>query len=411
MRLMATAISANVGVADILDSNKDFEQLMTTQAQKYTRNNPYISRMLVNVLMTTEGSEKETRHIELELEEGMQYTPGDAVGIVPENRPSEVAGVLAQLHFNGDERVLDHYKVEISLEEALRTRLAIGKLTRSAVNAYAKVAPESVPGFEVLRSLALPENRAKAEEYIWGREFIDLITEFPGGITEPQQLFTVIARLTPRMYSIASSQSIVKNAVHTIVRVVRYTTYHRDRQGLCSGHLGERAPEGSTVPIFLHANNNFRLPENTDTPVIMVGPGTGIAPFRAFLQHRKAHGHKGDNWLFFGEQRRASDFLYREDLECMFKEGILRRFDTAFSRDQAYKVYVQDRMRENSAELFRWLERGAHFYVCGDANRMAKDVETALLESIAQGLNGTPETAQEYLAGMKKAKRYQTDVY
>ena len=384
---------------------------MSAQPQKYTRNNPYISRVLVNVLMTLAGSEKETRHIELALEPGMEYTPGDAVGIVPENRPSEVAEVLAQLHFKGDERVLDHYKVEISLEEALRTRLAIGKLTRSAVNAYAKIAPESVPGLGELKSLALPDNRSLAEEYIWGREFIDLITEYPGGITQPQQLFTVLARLTPRMYSIASSQSWVKDAVHTIVRVVYYTSHQRDRQGLCSGHLGERAPEGSTMPIFLHSNNNFRLPENTDTPIIMIGPGTGIAPFRAFLQHRKAHGHKGENWLFFGEQHRASDFLYREDLEGMFKDGILTRFDTAFSRDQAQKIYVQDRMRENDAELYRWLERGAHFYVCGDANRMAKDVEVALLDAIANGQKCSPDEAQEYLAGMKKARRYQTDVY
>jgi sulfite reductase (NADPH) flavoprotein alpha-component len=384
---------------------------MSSLPQKYTRNNPYVSRMLVNVLVTGPGSEKQTRHIELELEPGMEYTPGDAVGIVPENRPSEVAEVLEKLHFKGDERVLDHYKVEISLEEALRTRLAVGKLTRSAVNAYAKIAPESVPGFDTLKSLTSPENRSVAEDYIWGREFIDLITEYPGGITAPQQLFTVLARLTPRMYSIASSQSLVKDAVHTIVRVVYYTSHQRERQGLCSGHLGERAPEGSTMPIFLHSNNNFRLPENADTPVIMVGPGTGIAPFRAFLQHRKAHGQKGENWLFFGEQRRASDFLYREDLEGMFNDGILTRFDTAFSRDQAHKVYVQDRMRENDAELYRWLERGAHFYVCGDANRMAKDVEVALLEAIAKGQNSTLETAQEYLAGMKKARRYQTDVY
>src|ERR1700761_2815207 len=208
---------------------------MSAQPQKYTRNNPYISRMLVNVLMTLEGSEKQTRHIELELEPGMEYTPGDAVGIVPENRPSEVGEVLEQLHFKGNERVLDHYKVEISLEEALRTRLAIGKLTRSAVNAYAKIAPESMPGFATLKSLTLPDNRASAEEYVWGREFVDLITEYPGGITVPQQLFTVLARLTPRMYSIASSQSFVKDAVHTIVRVVRYTAYQRERQGLCSG--------------------------------------------------------------------------------------------------------------------------------------------------------------------------------
>jgi sulfite reductase (NADPH) flavoprotein alpha-component len=384
---------------------------MSTQTQKYTRNSPYQSRMLVNVLMTDADSEKETRHVELELEPGMEYTPGDAVGILPENRPSEVAEVLAALKFKGDERVLDHYKVEISLEEAIRTRLAIGKLTRGSVNSYAKIAPASVPGLDDLKLLALPDNRSKAEEYVWGREFIDLITEHPGGITEPQQLFTVLARLTPRMYSIASSQALVKDAVHTIVRVVRYTSHHRERQGLCSGHLGDRAPVGSTMPVFLHANANFRLPEDTNTPVIMVGPGTGIAPFRSFLQHRKAYGHKGDNWLFFGEQRRASDFLYREDLEGMHKDGILTRLDTAFSRDQSHKIYVQDRMQENADELYKWLERGAHFYVCGDATRMAKDVETALLDSIAKGHNCTPDVAQEYLATMKKQKRYQLDVY
>ena len=379
---------------------------MSTDKQKYTRNSPYQSEMLVNELMTDADSEKETRHIELALEPGMEYTPGDAVGILPENRPAEVADVLAALNMKGDERVLDHYKVEISLEEALRTRLAIGKLTLSSVKAYAKIT-----NAEDLKMMSLAENRSKAEEYIYGRELIDLITEHPGGITNPQQLFTVVARLTPRMYSIASSQSLVKDAVHTIVRVVRYNSHKRERQGLCSGHLGERAPVGATLPVFLHANNNFRLPEDTNTPVVMVGPGTGIAPFRAFLQHRKAHGHKGDNWLFFGEQRRASDFLYREDLEGMHKDGILTHLDTAFSRDQAHKIYVQDRIQEKAGELFQWLERGAYFYICGDANRMAKDVETALLDAIAKGHICTPDVALEYLEGMKKAKRYQLDVY
>ncbi len=380
--------------------------LMSTEKQKYTRNHPYMSRMLVNSRMTDLLSEKETRHIELALEPGMEYTPGDAVGIVPENRPEEVADVLAALHLRGDERVLDHYKQEISLEEALRTRLALGKLTRSSVNQYAKLVQHPD-----LQMLVQPENRPKAEEYIWGREFIDLLREFPGGITDPQQLFTVLARLTPRMYSIASSQAMASNAVHTIVRVIRYHSHDRDRQGLCSGHLGERAPEGATMPIFLHANNNFRLPEDTAAPVIMVGPGTGIAPFRAFLQHRKAHGHTGQNWLFFGDQRRESDFLYRDDLEGMVSDGVLSRLDLAFSRDQAKKIYVQDRMAENSAELFQWLERGAYFYVCGDASRMAKDVDTALLDAIAKGRNVTPDGAQAYVAEMKKNKRYQLDVY
>ncbi len=379
---------------------------MSTDKQKYTRNNPYQSRMLVNMRMTDPVSEKETRHIELALEPGMEYTPGDAVGIVPENRDAEVADVLSVLGMKGDERVLDHYKKEISLEEALRTRLAIGKLTRSSVVQYAKLIenPE-------LKLLAQPEHRSKADEYVYGREFIDLVREFPGGITNPQQLFTVLARLTPRMYSIASSQAAAADAVHTIVRVIRYHTHSRDRQGLCSGHLGERAPEGSTMPIFLHANNNFRLPEDTTTPVIMVGPGTGIAPFRSFLQHRKAHGHTGQNWLFFGDQRRETDFLYREDLEGMAADGTLTRLDLAFSRDQAKKVYVQDRMAENSAELYAWLERGAYFYVCGDATRMAKDVDTALVDAIAKGQKTTQEAAQEYVTEMKKTRRYQLDVY
>ncbi|HEY0785386.1 MAG TPA: oxidoreductase [Acidobacteriaceae bacterium] len=379
---------------------------MSLEKQKYTRNQPYMSRMLVNLLMTDRDSEKETRHLELELEPGMTYTPGDAVGIVPENRDCEVAAVLAALGRKGDERVLDHYKVEISLEEALRTRLAIGKLTLGSVKQYAKLT-----GDPELQRMSLAENRSKAEEYLWGREFIDLITEYPGGITDPQQLFTVLARLTPRMYSIASSQALVADAVHTIVRVVRYSSHKRERQGLCSGHLGERAPEGATMPIFLHANNNFRLPEDPATPVIMVGPGTGIAPFRAFLQHRKALGHAGQNWLFFGEQRRASDFLYRADLEGMQQEGVLTRLDLAFSRDQAHKIYVQDRMQENASELYRWLERGAYFYVCGDAHRMAKDVETSLLDAIAKGRACAPDVALEYLATMKKQKRYQLDVY
>jgi sulfite reductase (NADPH) flavoprotein alpha-component len=376
-------------------------------AATYTRNNPYQSTITVNELLTAAGSEKETRHIELALEDGMHYTPGDAVGIVPENRAEAVDEVLTALGYTGDERVLDHYKVEISLVEAVRTRLAIGKLTRGAVNQYAKLAP----GVEGLKALSGPDNTAVAEDYCWGREFVDLATEFPGVITQPQQLFQVLARLTPRMYSIASSQALHPDSVHTTVRVVRYETHGRNRQGLASGHLGERAPVGGTMPIFLHANGNFRLPENLDTPVIMVGPGTGIAPFRSFLEERQATGAKGKNWLFFGEQRQALDFLYKDQLEAMHKDGVLTHLDTAFSRDQAKKIYVQDRMQERSAEIYEWLEEGAHFYVCGDATRMAKDVHTALLDSIAKGANCTPEVAEEYLNGMKKDKRYQLDVY
>jgi sulfite reductase (NADPH) flavoprotein alpha-component len=376
-------------------------------AQKYTRNNPYRSYVRENYLLTGEGSEKETRHIELTLDEGMTYTPGDAVGIIPENRAEAVEAVLKALGYKGDERVLDHYKVEISLEEALRTRLGIGKLARGAVGQYAKLAPE-VAGLKVMVG---PDNKARAEEYCWGREFVDLATDFPGVITDPQQLFHVLQRLTPRMYSIASSQAMHRDNVQTTVRVIRYESHGRERQGLASGHLGDRAGVGATMPIFLHSNASFRLPEDTTAPVIMIGPGTGIAPFRAFLEERQATGQTGDNWLFFGEQREKMDFLYKEQLMGMHRDGVLAHLDTAFSRDQAQKVYVQDKMQERSKELFSWLERGAYFYVCGDATRMAKDVETALLDVIARGSNGTLEHAAEYLATMKKQKRYQRDVY
>jgi sulfite reductase (NADPH) flavoprotein alpha-component len=379
----------------------------SSHAAKYTRNNPYQSEVLANYLLTAEGSEKETRHVELAIEEGMTYTPGDAVGIVPENRRQAVEEVLEALKFTGAERVLDHYKVEIDLDEALRTRLAIGKLTRGSVTQLAKLAPENPK----LKSMTGAEGKALAEEYCYGREFVDLATDFPGVITQPQQLFQVLARLTPRMYSISSSQLLHPDNVQTTVRVVRYDAHGRERQGLCSGHLGERAPLGETMPIFLHANQNFRLPEDASAPVIMVGPGTGIAPFRAFLEERQAKGETGDNWLFFGEQRQKLDFLYQEQLEGMHKAGLLTHLHTAFSRDQAKKVYVQDRIAEHAAEVYAWLERGAYFYVCGDATRMAKDVELALLDAIARGSNGTLDHAAEYLATMKKQKRYQRDVY
>jgi sulfite reductase (NADPH) flavoprotein alpha-component len=393
--------------------SETLEQTTSAQAghaAKYTRNNPYTSAVTMNYRLTAEGSEKETRHVALALEAGMEYTPGDAVGILAENRASEVEMVLKALGFSGDERVLDHYKVEISLEEAVRTRLAIGKLTRSTINQYAKLVDPATP-IERLAAMCGPDGKAMAEEHCWGREFIDLLQEFPGVVKEPQKLFTVLQRLTPRMYSIASSQRLHPDSVETTVRVIRYDAFGRERQGLASGHMGERSPVGSTLPIFLHANGNFRLPEDTSAPVIMIGPGTGLAPFRAFLEERQAKGEPGKNWLFFGDQRKKLDYLYEEQLEGMHKDGVLTHLDLAFSRDQAKKIYVQDRMREKSEELYKWLEEGAYFYVCGDATRMAKDVEVALLDVIAKGSHGTLDGAEAYLEGMKKQKRYQRDVY
>jgi len=383
-------------------------------APKYTRNNPYQSTVVANYLLSGEGSEKETRHLAFALEASMTYQPGDSIGVIPENRAQAVAEVLETLGFTGDERVLDHYKVEISLEEALRTRLTIGKLARGAIGQYAKLpgAPGvGGRGYNELKMLCGPDNKARAEDFCWGREFIDLLMEFPGAVTKPQELFNVLQRLVPRLYSIASSELAHPGIAETSVRVVRYDMHGRARQGVASGQLGERAHVGETLPVFLHDNQFFRLPEDGSAPVIMIGPGTGVAPFRAFLEERQAKGNTGDNWLFFGDQHKASDFLYEEQLTAMQKDGTLTRLDTAFSRDQGEKIYVQDRMQEHAADLYAWLERGAYFYVCGDASRMAKSVELALLDAIAQGSQCTLDAAGEYLATMKKQKRYQRDVY
>ena len=389
------------------------ETALDSTVPVYSKTNPYPATILVNKLLTGPASEKETIHVEMELAEGMTYTPGDALGIIPTYREDAVDAVLKALGFDGSEKVIEPVKGtpgnEITVKEALTSKLGIGKLARGAVNQYAKLAGENVPAG--LQALLGTENKAAAEEYVWGREFIDLVTDFPGIVKDPQDLFNILQRLMPRMYSIASSQTAHPGQVHLTVRVVLYDAHGRKRQGVTSGMLGDRAPEGGKLPVFLDKNDHFRLPENTDTPVIMIGPGTGIAPFRAFLEHRETLGHKGDNWLVFGDQRATCDYLYQEQFEGMQKSGLLTKLQTAFSRDQATKIYVQDRLREESDELFAWLERGAHFYVCGDASRMAKDVELVLLESIAKGINGSPEQAAEYLKKMKADQRYQRDVY
>ena len=380
----------------------------------YTRNNPYISTVVTNRLLSGEGSEKETRHFAFSLDPNMIYTPGDAVGIVPENRPEAVAEVLEALGFSGDERVLDNNKVEIRFDEALSSWLTISKLARGSVGQYAKLpaAPNvGGRGYAALLALCGPDNKQPADEYCWGREFIDLITDFPGAVTSPQQLFHVLPRLVPRLYSIASSQSVHPRSVETTVRVVRYEAHGRTRQGVASGQLAERADVGSTLPIFLHVSHSFRLPEDDSAPMIMVGPGTGIAPFRAFLEERRARSTSGRNWLFFGDQHSASDFLYEDLWTEMLADGTLTRLDTAFSRDQAEKIYVQTRIRQHAAELYDWLQQGAYFYVCGDAARMAKDVESALLDVIASGAHCSAEQAAERLAELKVQKRYRRDVY
>jgi sulfite reductase (NADPH) flavoprotein alpha-component len=389
------------------------ETTTNSTAPVYSKTNPYPATVLVNELLTGPQSEKETIHIEMELADGMTYTPGDALGVVPTYCEESVNAVLKALGFSGDETVIEPVKGtdgnRITVREALTSKLGIGKLARGSVNQYAKLAGDNVP--EGLKALLGTENKVAAEAYVWGREFVDLVTDFPGVVKDPQDLFNILQRLMPRMYSIASSQMAHPGQVHLTVRVVMYDAHGRHREGVTSGMLGHRAPVNGKLPVFLDKNDHFRLPEDPNTPIIMIGPGTGIAPFRAFLEEREARGAKGDNWLVFGDQRAASDYLYKEQFERMHASGFLTKLQTAFSRDQATKIYVQDRCRECSDELYSWLERGAHFYVCGDASRMAKDVEQVLLESIAKGTGGSPEQAADYLKKMKADGRYQRDVY
>jgi sulfite reductase (NADPH) flavoprotein alpha-component len=373
----------------------------------WTRNHPYTATVLENRLLTGPGSEKETRHIEFALgDSGIQYLPGDSAGILPVNTCDAVNLVLERLQFTGDEPVNDFYGKPTTVREALTSWLMIGKLATSTFRGWAKLT-----GHPELTELALPANKEKMEAWLWGREFLDLLEHCPLKLDDPQQLFKLLPRLAPRLYSISSSQALHPDKVDLSVRVVKYESYGRARAGVCSSHIGERTPQGGTLPIFIHSNQFFRLPADPDVPVIMVGPGTGVAPFRAYLQHKQAGCGRWPMWLFFGDQRIAQDFLYREEFEAWAANGTLQRLDLAFSRDQKEKIYVQQRIRENSAELYRWLEQGAYFYVCGDSKRMAPDVEAALLESIAVHSGQGPEYAQEYLATMKKQKRYLRDVY
>jgi sulfite reductase (NADPH) flavoprotein alpha-component len=374
-------------------------------ATAYSRKNPFPATVLENRLLTGPGSEKETRHIELDLTgSGIEYLPGDSAGILPVNPCDAVELVLERLQFTGDEPVVDFYGQPLNLREALTSWLMIGKLSSATLKGWAKHA-----GNPELTELAA--NREKLDAYLWGREFLDLLEHSPAKLDDPQQLFKLLPRLAPRLYSIASSQALRPNQIDLSVRVVKYESYGRERQGVCSAHIGERTPKGGKLPIFIHSNQLFRLPADPAAPVIMVGPGTGVAPFRAFLEHKQAGCGSWPMWLFFGDQRASEDYLYREDLERWLSNGILQRLDTAFSRDQKEKIYVQQRIRENSAQLWDWLERGGYFYVCGDSKRMAPDVEAALLEAVANHSRRGPDYANEFLAEMKKQKRYLRDVY
>ena len=382
-----------------------------TTASPYSRKNPFPGRMTTNRLLSRPGSGKEIRHHEISLDgSGLSYEVGDSAGIYPDNDPAFVEETLAALGAGGDEMVppAEAGAPALPLREALRTQYHITSPSKQFLEAIAARSE----GDSVLRELMEdPLRKHDVAKYVHGMEIIDFLLAHPSIRFTPEEFVKLLRKLQPRLYSISSSLKAHPGQVHLTVAAVRYETHGRARKGVASTFLAERAEPPAPVPLFFHSAKHFRLPEDPATPIIMVGPGTGIAPFRAYLEERQATGATGKNWLFFGDQRAKYDYLYQDDFAAMLAGGTLTRLDTAFSRDQAEKIYVQNRMLENAAELYHWLEDGAHFYVCGDANRMAKDVDAALSQIVEKAGGKDAHQAAEYVEALKKAKRYKRDVY
>jgi sulfite reductase (NADPH) flavoprotein alpha-component len=372
----------------------------------YNRKNPFKATLTEKILLNGRGSNKETMHLEFSLKgSGISYTPGDSLAVIPKNCESVVAAILEASKL--DPEITVNLKDEqCSLREALVSKLDVTTLSAPVLQRYAELVDN-----DDLENLIKPANKALLNEYVNGRDLADLLTDFPVKEITPDGLVALTRKLPPRLYSIASSLKAHNEAVNLTVSVVRYAAHGRERKGVCSSYLADRLAEGQVAEIYVTPNNHFKLPDDPSTPIIMVGPGTGIAPFRAFIEERVAIGAKGPSWLFFGEQHFLTDFLYQLEWQSYLSEGFLSRMDLAFSRDQPKKVYVQDRMRERSKELFAWLEEGAVFYVCGDAAKMAVDVDKALHDCIVKEAGVDADGAAEYVANLRHQKRYLRDIY
>lgn len=369
----------------------------------YTKEAPLSATLAVNQKITGRDSEKDVRHIEIDLgDSGLRYQPGDALGVWYQNDPALVKEIVELLWLKGTEPVTVEGKT-LPLADALEWHFELTVNTANIVENYAILTRS-----ETL--LPLVGDKAQLQHYATTTPIVDMLRFSPAQL-DADALIGLLRPLTPRLYSIASSQAEVESEVHITVGAVRFEVEGRARAGGASGFLADRVEEEGEVRVFIEHNDNFRLPENPQTPVIMIGPGTGIAPFRAFMQQRAADGAEGKNWLFFGNPHFTEDFLYQVEWQRYVKEGVLNRIDLAWSRDQKDKVYVQDKLRQQGAELWRWINDGAHIYVCGDANRMAKDVEQALLEVIAEFGAMDIEAADEFLSELRVERRYQRDVY
>ena len=392
---------STAGLAPVID-------LPTAGAEsQYSKQNPFEAEFSLSQKITGRDSAKDVRHIEIDLgESGLTYQVGDALGVWFENDADLVADLIATLSLTGEEKIklkVNGANQVFTLTDALTTELEITQTAPAFVEFWAKIS-----GDKALTKIAADKNTAR--EYAGEHQIIDVVKAAKTEI-DPQFFVESLRKITPRLYSIASAQAEVEEEVHLTVGLVSFDANGEPRTGGASSFLANRLEEGQKVRVFVEHNDNFRLPQSDDTPVIMIGPGTGVAPFRAFMQEREARDASGDNWMFFGDQTFTQDFLYQVEWQNYLKSGLLTRMDVAFSRDQAEKVYVQDRLKEQASDVFAWLERGAHLYVCGDANRMAKDVHQTLVEIIQEHGKLSAEQAEDYLKSLRSNKRYQKDVY
>jgi sulfite reductase (NADPH) flavoprotein alpha-component len=380
----------------------------TIPPPRHTRANPFPARLVVNRRLSGPESEKDTRHFELDLTGwGLNFEVGDSLAVYPTNDPELVDEMIHTLGATGDEQVPRPKAEPTTLREALLRDYSITQPTPKFLRALA----ERASAAPTLKYLLAPDRKHDLETYLWGMEIIDFLLEHPSARFKPEDFVRLLTKLQPRLYSVASSLRAHPDQVHFIVDVVRYESNGRVRKGVCSSFLAERADDVS-VPVFPTVAKHFHLPENADIPIIMIGPGTGVAPFRAYLQERKATGAKGKNWLFFGAQHEKCDFAYGDEFQAYQKEGLLTRLDCAWSRDQAQKIYVQHKMMENAAEIWKWIEaEGAYFFVCGDARRMAKDVDATLRTIVREQGGKSFEGANQYVENLKNEKRYKKDVY
>ena len=377
-----------------------------TPANPYSRANPFPAEMLVNRRLSASDSEKNTRHFELSLAgSGLSFEVGESMAVYPTNSPDLVDEILKTLGAKGDEIVPGNRGAQTTFREALLRDYSITQPTPKILRAIA----ERASAAPLLNELLDPERKHDLDTYLWGMETIDFLVEHPSAKFEPAEFVSLLAKLQPRLYSVASSLKAFPETVHFIIDVITYESHGRKRKGVCSTFLCDRCSD-SPVPVF-PSKSKFHLPEDNDVPIIMVGPGTGVAPFRAFLQERQVIGARGKTWLFFGAQREQSDFYYRDEFGKFMADGVLTRLDTAFSRDQAHKIYVQDRIKNASDEIWKWLEQGAYFYVCGDAKRMAKDVNATLRQIVQEQSGLSIEEANQYVEKLKSDKRYRRDVY